>query len=138
MAYEILFIDSDILLDIILVREQHFNASVEVLTLAGNDKYECCTSVHSLLNIHYLTKKLFGEKSARQSIKMLIEKFKIIPEDVNTVKQAIQSNFSDFEDAVQYYAAISAKADVIITRNIKDYKQSIIPVLTAEQFLRTL
>jgi predicted nucleic acid-binding protein len=138
MAYEILFIDSDILLDIILIREQHFNASVEVLTLADDDKYECCTSVHSLLNIHYSTKKLFGEKSARQSIKMLTEKFKIISEDVNTVKQAIQSNFSDFEDAVQYYTAISAKADVIITRNIKDYKQSTIPVLTAEQFLRTL
>jgi hypothetical protein len=50
----------------------------------------------------------------------------------------VDSSFADFEDAVQYYAAISAKADAIITRNTKDYKHASIPVLTAEQFLKTL
>ncbi len=51
---------------------------------------------------------------------------------------ALKSGIDDFEDAVQYYAAKSAHVDFIITRNIKDYKESTIPVLTAEQFLRTL
>ena len=114
MAYEIIFIDSDIILDVVLVRELYFNESIEVLAIADNKKYICCTSVHSLLNIHYLTKKLFGEKTAGQSISMLIEKLRIITEDVNLVKLAIKSDFTDFEDAVQYYAASSIKADVIV------------------------
>ena len=54
------------------------------------------------------------------------------------IDSALKSRLNDFEDAVQYYTAKSAKADFIITRNIKDYKQSTIPVFTAEQFLRTL
>jgi hypothetical protein len=108
------------------------------MELGKDGNYSLCTSVHSLLNIHYAVKKVFGEKVARQSVSVLTKKLDIIKEDINTVQQAVDSAFSDFEDAVQYYAAISAKADVIVTRNIKDYKQSTIPVLTAEQFLRTL
>jgi predicted nucleic acid-binding protein len=134
---KILFIDSDVLLDTILIRQPYFNHSVEVIALADDNRYTCCTSVHSLLNIHYSAKKIFGEKLARQSVLVLTEKLTIIQEDINTIRQAAHSNFSDFEDAVQYYAARSANADVIITRNIKDYKQATIPVLTAEQFLRT-
>ena len=134
----ILFIDSDVLLDSILIRMPHFNSSIELIELGKGSNYFLCTSVHSLLNIHYAVKKVFGEKVARQSVSVLTKKLDIINEDINTVQQAVDSTFSDFEDAVQYYAAISAKADVIITRNIKDYKQSTIPVLTAEQFLRTL
>jgi predicted nucleic acid-binding protein len=135
---KVLFIDSDVLLDTILMRAPFFNNSVEIIELADNNSFYCCASVHSLLNIHYSAKKVFGEKLARQSILVLIEKLNIIEEGSDIVKQAALSNFSDFEDAVQYYTAVSAKADVIITRNIKDYKQSTIPVLTAEQFLRTL
>lgn len=94
--------------------------------------------MHSLLNIHYFTRKALGENAARQAIKVLSERLDIINEDKRIVDQAILSDFSDFEDAVQYYAAESANADVIITRNLTDYKQSDIPVLTATQFLKTL
>ena len=134
----ILFVDSDVLLDVILIRKPHFNTSVEITELANDPNYMLCASVHSLLNIHYAVKKVSGEKIARQSIAVLIRKLKVIKEDADTIEQAIDSNFSDFEDAVQYYAAISARADIIITRNTKDYKQASIPVLTAEQFLKTL
>lgn len=133
-----LFIDSDILLDTILIRQPHFNDSAEVVRLADNDDYVCCTSVHSLLNIHYFLKKALGENLARQAVSVLTEKLEIISENVNIVNQAVGSNFSDFEDAVQFYAAKSVNADYIITRNTKDYKESTIPVYTAGQFLRPL
>jgi len=51
---------------------------------------------------------------------------------------AINSDFSDFEDAVQFYSAKSANADMIITRNIKDYKNATILVLSPQQFLNSL
>lgn len=134
----ILFIDSDVLLDSILIRMPHFNSSIELIELGKGDNYSLCTSVHSLLNIHYAVKKALNEKIARQSVSVLTKKLDIIKEHISTVQQAVDSAFFDFEDAVQYYAAVGANADIIITRNIKDYKQSTIPVLTAEQFLRTL
>jgi predicted nucleic acid-binding protein len=133
-----IFIDSDVLLDIILERRPFYDWALGVLVLVDQGKYLACTSVHSLLNVHYLAKKYSGEKSARSAIKLLANKLIVVTEDASIVDKAIACDFPDFEDGVQYYAAISAKADIIITRNIKNYKQSKIPVLTAEQFLRTL
>jgi predicted nucleic acid-binding protein len=133
-----IFIDSDVLLDIILERRPFYDWALGVLVLVDQGKYLACTSVHSLLNVHYLAKKYSGEKSARSAIKLLANKLIVVTEDASIVDKAIACDFPDLEDGVQYYAAISAKADIIITRNIKDYKQSKIPVLTAEQFLRTL
>jgi predicted nucleic acid-binding protein len=133
-----LFLDSDILLDVILDRTPHYVFSGRVLLLADNPGFHCCTTVHALLNVHYVTKRHLDLKSANEAVALLFNKVYIIPEDGTTIEQAMKSDFKDFEDAVQYFAAKSAGADAIITRNIKDYKNSTIPVLTAEQFLNTL
>lgn len=94
--------------------------------------------MHSLLNIHYITKKYLSSADANKAVSLLIEKLEIISEDKAIIEKAVKSDFSDFEDAVQYFAAQNVKADIIITRNVKDYKNATIPVLTAEQFLETL
>jgi predicted nucleic acid-binding protein len=128
----ILFIDSDIILDILLERQPFFGAAAELLE---NESFQCFTSVHSLLNVHYFTKKKFGEQVTRNALRLLLQRLKIASEDSSHIHQALTSDFSDFEDAVQYFAASNIKADFIITRNTKDYKHSAIPVLTAGQFL---
>lgn len=64
--------------------------------------------------------------------------FDILSLEADNIQHALQSTFTDFEDAVQYDIAKNNDCDTIITRNIKDYKHSAIPVLTAEQFLRTV
>ncbi|MCC8410960.1 PIN domain-containing protein [Mucilaginibacter sp. UR6-1] len=135
---KLIFIDSDILLDALLERETYAVWAKGLLRLLDGKNYTGCTSVHSLLNIHYLLKKRVGEKPARASIKLLSDNLRIIAEDGQIIKQAIVSDFGDFEDAVQYYSAANAKADAIITRNIKDYKHATLPVLSAEQFLRSI
>jgi len=132
------FIDSDVLLDVILNRPAFYNLSAQILSLQLNNGFALCTSVHALLNVHYFAKKHLGSEGVKEAIKLLTEQLQIISEDVTIINLAISSDFKDFEDAVQFYAAKSAGADAIITRNIKDYKQSTIPVFTAEQFLRTL
>lgn len=134
----ILFVDSDILLDILLLRQPHFGASAEILELPNTNAIKCVASVHSILNVHYLAKKIHGEQNTRHAIQMLMEKLSIVAENDSLIYEALKSNFTDFEDAVQHEAAASAKADYIITRNKKDYKHSAIPVLTAEEFLHTL
>ena len=132
------FIDSDILLDAILMRQPHHSYAMELLSLLDTDNYQACTSVHTLLNVHYISSKRGNKHEARKAIKLLIGKLTIISDDREIVEQAIDSEFADLEDAVQYYAAKKVSADFIITRNLKDYKLSSIPVLTAEQFLRIL
>ncbi|WP_295672343.1 PIN domain-containing protein [uncultured Mucilaginibacter sp.] len=132
------FIDSDILLDLILKRYPFYEWALGLFFLIDEKEYSGCTSVHSLLNVHYIAKKSVGEKSARASIRLLSNKINIISEGLSIIEKALDSNIVNFEDAVQHCAAVSANANFIITRNTKDYKKSTIPVLTAEQFLRTL
>ncbi|WPV00108.1 PIN domain-containing protein [Mucilaginibacter sp. cycad4] len=132
------FIDSDVLLDVILNRPTFYSASAQILSLSIGSGYNFCTAVHTLINVHYFTKKYLGAETAIEAIKLLSKQLRVLGEDATTINDAIASDFKDFEDAVQYFAAKNAGVDLIITRNIKDYKNSTIPVLTAEQFLNTL
>ncbi len=58
--------------------------------------------------------------------------------DEKIIDLSLASDFKDFEDAVQYYAAVQAKAECIITRDKNDYNKGRLPVLTAEEFLTLL
>lgn len=91
-----------------------------------------CSFVHNYL--------LCLEKRKRsQSLLVLLgglcQLVEVLPTDDRTIVGAISSGFSDFEDAVQYYTALSFQVDIIITRNVKDYICSSIPVMTPTEFL---
>ena len=58
--------------------------------------------------------------------------------DNEVIDKAINSNFKDFEDALQYFSAIATDCDLIITRNEKDFKNALIPILNSESYLQTL
>ncbi|MEO5650072.1 MAG: hypothetical protein ABIR03_09130 [Ginsengibacter sp.] len=71
--------------------------------------------------------------------KLLFELFLIIEADINIIKKAYKSKFTDVEDAIQYYTAAKTESiDYFITRNIKDFKKFVsqLPVLTPSQFLK--
>jgi len=133
-----LFFDSDTILDILLQRQPYFEASADLFKICGEGNHQCFASVHSIINVHYIAKKVHGEHNTRRSLQMLTKVIAVFEENNFHIQQALSSSFTDFEDAVQYHAAVSANADYIITRNTKDYTHSAIPVLTAEQFLNTL
>lgn len=60
----------------------------------------------------------------------------MLPVDDKVIELALQSEFRDFEDAIQYYCAIENGIEVLITRNLKDFRSATIPVMTAEEFLK--
>lgn len=132
-----IFLDSDIILDGLLKRPQFELAAINLLALAARSGVKAVTSSIVFMNVHYFLDK-FDRVNKMNLLKTLRSIVNIIEIGEDEIDLALNSNFSDFEDAVQYYAAMSAKADAIITRNVKDYKHASIPVLTAEQFLRTL
>jgi predicted nucleic acid-binding protein len=131
------FLDSDIILDALLKRPGFELQAINLMAQAQVGNVEAVTSSIAFMNVHYFLDK-FDRPRKMHLLSVLRSIVSIIEVGEDTIDLALNSNFSDFEDAVQYYAAVSAKADVIITRNIKDYKHSSIPVLTAEQFLKTL
>ena len=63
---------------------------------------------------------------------------RLVKIDENIVEKGLNSNFDDFEDALQYFCAIDSKCDIIITRSSKDFKSSLLPILTAEEYLRSV
>ena len=131
-----IFLDSDIILDALLKRPEFLVPAMNIISLA-NINFKIVTSSVAFVNVHYFLDK-FEKTNKLQLLARLRSIISIIEVGETIIDLALKSGINDFEDAVQYYSAMSVNADFIITRNIKDYKQSTIPVLTAEQFLRTL
>lgn len=138
MGYKHLFIDSDIILDM-LVDRRPFSIYAEMLLeekkLSG---ITLSTSTLIIANINYILTKAIGKQGAKEGVKRILKLFKTLPFEKDAIESALNGSFADFEDAVENHIALKHNADIIITRNTKDYKESTIPVLTAEQFLRTL
>jgi len=133
-----LFIDSDILLDALLIRQPHDTFAMEILSLADSEDFTLFSSAHSLLNVYYFTSKIAGKDAARKSVSLLEQNINIAATTKTAIRSGLVSDFTDTEDAVQYAIALENNCTVIITRNIKDYMKSSIPVMTAEQYLKSL
>ncbi len=135
---ETVFVDTDICLDLLTQRKPHYDAAAVLFTLADQKKIQICVSSLSFTNIHYI---LRHDNSVGESRKIL-GRFKVLTRvlgvDEKIVDLALQSDFRDFEDAVQYYTAIENKIKVLVTRNVKDFKTSAIPVMTAQDFVSTI
>lgn len=131
------FLDSDIILDALLNRPEVRIPALNVFELITQKRLIGVTSSIIFVNVHYFLNK-FNRENKMFLLKHFRSIISIVEVDETIIDLALQSDFIDFEDAVQYFAAKSVNADFIITRNIKDYKNSAIPVLTAEQFLNTL
>lgn len=132
-----IFLDSDILLDATLKRPEFILPALNILNLIQNKQIKAVTSSIVFINVHYFLDR-YDKVNKFTLLKELRGILSIIDVGEEIIDLALKSGINDFEDAVQYFTAKSAGADIIITRNTKDYKESTIPVLTAEQFLRTL
>lgn len=133
-----LFLDTNVMLDLLGRREPFFEPIAKIATLADNGKLKLVASSLSYATVNYLLTRFESSTVAIEKLR----KFKVISEvstvDESVVEKGLQSRFSDFEDALQYYSALKAKCDIIITRNAKDYKESSLPIMSAEEFLASI
>lgn len=133
-----IFLDTNIILDFLGEREHFYEAAAKVLTLADKKKIKILTSPTSISNAYYVLTKYENSKIALEKIRKfkLLSAISIMNDDV--VGKAIHSDFKDFEDAMQYFSALASDCDIIVTRNEKDFKSALIPVMNAESYLQTL
>ncbi len=123
-----LFIDSDIILDVILQRETHFVKSMEILLECEQGKYRGFTSSLAMANIHYILTRQKIENPS--SIILKISKIlNILNFEKDDIFNSMTSGFKDFEDGIQHSIAIRNGCDRFATRNLKDYTNSKIPLL---------
>jgi len=95
-------------------------------------------SVSSLCfsNLNYILSKQKNTSEARKILSRFKVLVNVLPVDDKVIELALNSDFRDFEDAIQYYCAIENGIHILVTRNLKDFKQAKIPVLTAEEFIK--
>ncbi len=135
---KIVLIDIDVIFDVLTKREPFFAPAANLWLKIEKKLIRAYLASHTITPLFYLIRKAKGKEIAKRSVKDLLSVFEIAPVDGSTLLAALESNFPDFEDAVQYAAAKKVDADFIITRNVKDYAESDIPVSTPDLFLATL
>ena len=130
------FLDTNILVDILANRQPFYKASSEIYKLGLRKQMFFYTSSNTISTLHYLLKKFIEEDSIRKSLDEITNVLSIIPVDINIIKKSLKSSHRDFEDAIQITSAQSIhNMDCIVTRDLKDFKTSEIKVFTPDEFL---
>ena len=138
MEYK-LFVDSDVVIDFFTDREPHANPASELFELNEQGNVRLYLSAVSIKNIYYIVRRFLGHKKTIEVIETLTEMTEIVGTTKKEIIQALKNSFTDYEDSVQYSSALTIKGlDVIITRNIKDYRNSSIAVMTPLNFLKMI
>lgn len=130
-----IFTDTNVLLDVLANREPFYEASAAVLTLFEKDQAEGFVSAMSFNNTHYILRKRSGRNKALKAMRTLLDTFSVVSLDEKLLRRAIDADFNDFEDGIQFFSAIRCDADYLLTRNVKDFTHQDIPILTPEEFL---
>ena len=133
-----LFIDTNVMLDLLGERVPFYEPIAKIATLAEKRKVTMVVSPISFATVNYFLSKYENSETVREKLR----KFSIISEvcmlNEQTVEKGLNSDIKDFEDALQYFSATESECEIIITRNGKDFKKSLIPVMTANEFLSSL
>lgn len=133
-----IFLDTNIVIDFLGERNGFYDLSARILTLADKKKIKVYTSPTSIANCYYILSRNENSKIVLEKIRKfkLLCGISIMNDEV--IEKAINSDFKDFEDSMQYFSALETNCDVIITRNEKDFKNALIPVMNPESYLNTL
>jgi predicted nucleic acid-binding protein len=130
-------IDTNIALDILLNRPDYTNAAL-VFSFTKQQIIESYISASAITDIFYIAKKELGKITTKEHLKNLLQVFKPATVTDNHIFQALDLDWNDFEDSVQFVVGESLSVDYLVTRNIGDYTSGSIPVVTPEQFIQVI
>lgn len=128
-------VDTNVVLDILLAREQFVAEAARIFALVERSRIEACLCATSMTTVHYLLSQSLSDNETRRALRGLLELFEIAPVNRPVVEQALQSQVVDFEDAILEQAGRLVGAEAIITRNTKDFRRSAIKALDPKGFL---
>ncbi len=133
-----LFLDTNVVLDLLGEREPFYASAAKIATLADKGNINLIVSALSYSAIFYLLSKFEDSEAVKEKLR----KFKVIVKTSDLtdriIDKGLSSKFTDFEDVLQYHCAIKLDCNILITRNEKDFKGSDIPVMTPDEYLKSL
>ena len=133
---KIIFIDSDVILDLLCKRDPYYEYAAEVFTLGDYKKIELVTTPVVFANVFYILRKILGIEKAKENLRKLRIMVGVISVDEKIIDLALNSKFSDFEDGLQYFSSRENGIDILLTRNTKDYKEKDIIIQTPEEYIK--
>lgn len=132
---ENVFVDTNIVIDLLQKRDEFYKEAQELFTLADRKKVKLYISALTFANTYYILSRFYSSEEAKK----ILSKFKVLVDVLPTtdkiIELALASDFKDFEDAIQFYTALENNSEAIITRNKKDFKNNLIPVFSAKEYL---
>ncbi len=127
----IVLLDTDVLIDLALDRAPYSSRAGELIDALESRPGTGYVAWHSVSNFYYLVAPSRGRESARTLLVDLAKFIDVSPTTTESLLFAAGLNMKDFEDAMQVAAAAACRADVIATRNLRDYANA--PVRAAGQ-----
>ena len=132
-----ILVDTNIVLDLLGKRFNFYREAQELFTLSDKKQVKLYISALSFADTYYI----LSQQMKKHNVRKILRKFKVLIEilsvDDKIIELALESDFKDFEDAIQYYTAIENDISIIVTRNLKDFKPAKITVLTAKQYVKS-
>ena len=131
-------IDTDVILDFFFDRQPFSEFATEIFSLCESKKIKGFVTPVIYSNVYYLLRQTAKHEKVIDKLNQLLLITEVLPMDKEVVQNALNSGFKNFEDALQNFSAIRyGDIDVILTRNLKDFKKSEIGVLTPETYMKT-
>ena len=130
--------DTNIILDVLLDRKPFSEHALYLMSKVERSEINGFLCATTVTTIHYLLSKHLDKEKAITSIGTIIALFEVASVNRLVIENALKSKFTDFEDSVLHESARHAGAEYIITRNIKDFKNTKIPAFTPTEFLNML
>jgi predicted nucleic acid-binding protein len=131
-----LLVDTNIVIDLLSKRIPFYDSAAQLFSLGDKKKLELSVSSLTFANTNYVLSRLKSVQEAREILRRFRMLVKVLPLDEKIIDLALNDhNYKDFEDGIQYYTAVENGLDIILTRDLQDFKKSNIPVMTAEGFL---
>ena len=131
-----LLIDTNIVLDLLANREPFYDGAAQIFSLADKHKVILSVSSLSFVTVYYILSKSYQPPEVLAVLRKLKILVNVLALNEKIIELALNNDkFDDFEDDLQYHTAVENGQDIILTRNQKDFKKSVIPVMNAEEYL---
>ncbi len=129
-------IDTNIVIDLLAKRERFYNSAAELFSLSDKKELKLFISALTFANTSYVLSKQLSSRNAKEVLRKFKTLVEVLSLDDKVIELALSDDdFGDFEDGLQYYSALENGVEMIITRNKKDFKNSEMPVFTAQEYL---
>lgn len=135
MGFKRILIDTNICVDVALVRQPYVSNALHLINLAQTGKVDAYVAAHTFDTIYYIIRKKYSIQQRYTLLEEFRSVYKVAPVTEKIIDKALKLKWPDFEDAIHYQTALATRCDAIITRNQVDYQNISIPVLSPAQLL---